>query len=163
MESVCSSKSGDSSINNDVRMANDANIPSESINIERTERLRDSLREVKENLLQSSNFTSNLSSDELSKLTGKNAAASSKARDKIAYTKFLPTKFTMLETDALLGILEELLPIGKEGWDDVAIVYNRQFRLKTRTMDNLRRKYNSMAICKVIIILKNVVYFTPRA
>jgi hypothetical protein len=87
MDSVCSSNS-DSSINNNVRMAPDANIPSEITDLECTTRLRDSLREVKENLFKS------------------------------------------IETDALLGILEDLLPIGKEGWRMLPLSITVSFDLK---------------------------------
>jgi hypothetical protein len=61
-------------------------------------------------------------------------------------SKHAGTKFTSNEVDALLAIIEEHKPIGKIGWDQIGMCYNRLFPMKKdRGTDNLRKKYNQLA------------------
>jgi hypothetical protein len=55
------------------------------------------------------------------------------------------TKFRAPELDALMDIVEAILPIGKLEWDKVGAKYNTKFKHRRRIVRNLRNKFNSFA------------------
>jgi hypothetical protein len=58
-------------------------------------------------------------------------------------------KFTDEETDALMAVLRSIIPLGREEWEQVVYEYNKSFPLCNRGLENLRRKYNTMANKKI--------------
>jgi hypothetical protein len=51
-------------------------------------------------------------------------------------------KFSNMEIQCLLDAIEEVVPVGKVMWDEVAVVYNNNTSQHQRSMENLRRKFN---------------------
>jgi hypothetical protein len=58
-------------------------------------------------------------------------------------------KFTDEETQALLDAMRMIIPIGREEWEQVVTEFNHYFPLSRRGLENLRRKFNTMANKKI--------------
>mmetsp|Transcript_17370 Transcript_17370/g.25903 ORF Transcript_17370/g.25903 Transcript_17370/m.25903 type:complete len:83 (+) Transcript_17370:188-436(+) len=53
--------------------------------------------------------------------------------------------YTHLELDTLLSLVEERLPLGMDGWEDLTLEYNRQLPLElSRDMESLRNKFKGL-------------------
>jgi hypothetical protein len=54
-------------------------------------------------------------------------------------------KFKKEETSVLIEVIRNVIPLGREEWELVEAEYNAALPMCNRTLENLRRKYNSLA------------------
>lgn len=78
--------------------------------------------------------------------TTKKPAAKKKKKDESVYCK---TKFTLTEVDDLMGIIDQILPVGMVQWEMVETEFNMAYPTRMRTTDNLRRQFNKNVKKKV--------------
>lgn len=58
-------------------------------------------------------------------------------------------KFTTEELYDMLNIISDILPVGKTEWVMVGNRYNKMYPMMQRNMENIRRKYNTLANAKI--------------
>jgi len=74
----------------------------------------------------------------------KKKATTKKTKDTSKNEAGKGTAYTKDELVTLAELMEEILPIGKISFQRIADRYNEAFPTRTRTLDNLRRKYQTM-------------------